>query len=289
MPRPDARQNSVRVAVVFLLIAVSLGGASDGFSKLLSDTQELGPIVVARYLPVLIVLLATRPPVATMRLLATRAPGMQLLRAASPLFITVLMVMALRLMPLAEATVVLFAGPFLVIMFAGTFLSERTRPASWLGVFLGFIAVLCSARPGFDHMSVAMILPTGAAFCYALFQLLSRKLIAQGESPETMLLWTVIVGSVAALPFAFMQWSSPAPSDWVLFALVGMTYGGCHYCFAQAFARAPANVLTPFSYFQIIAATVFGYVAFGDVPDLWTFLGIGLILLAGVLVFLGRE
>jgi drug/metabolite transporter (DMT)-like permease len=275
--------------VIFLLVAVSLGGTSDGFSKMLTDRQDFGPIVLARYLLPLIALLVTRRPADVLRLFATKAPGLQLLRALAPLLLTVLLVLGVRHLPLADATVILFAGPFLVILLSSVTLNETVRIYSWVGVCLGFAAVLLVVRPGFGEVSVYSLLPAGAAVCYAFFQILSRRLTSAGESAETMFAWTILVGFLVSLPFAWSQWSPPSTVTWILFILVGGTYGSCHFFFAEAFAQAPASILTPFSYFQIVAAAIFGFLAFRDLPDVWSFAGIGLILLGGLLTFLGGE
>lgn len=195
------------------------------------------------------------------------------------------MVLAVKYLPLSDSTVILFAGPFLVVAMSGWFLGERVPASSWLGVCLGFIAVLIVARPGFGALSVYTVLPAAAAFFYAVFQLQSRQLGAAGEAPLTTLAWTLAVGAIVVLPVAIVQWVPPSPLSWLLLAVLGLSFGAGHYFIAKAFSLAPANVLTPFSYVQIISATVFGLVAFGEVPDLWTIAGTVLILLAGGYVF----
>ncbi|WP_313668360.1 DMT family transporter, partial [Sandarakinorhabdus sp.] len=127
--------------------------------------------------------------------------------------------------------------------------------------------------------------PALAAVFYALLQLLSRRLGAVAESPGTTLAWTLLVGSVVSLPVAIIEWRTPSVSDWFFFVCLAASFGWGQHFLARAFALAPANVLTPFSYFQILSATIFGVLVFQDLPDIWTMAGIAMILVAGAYVF----
>ena len=195
------------------------------------------------------------------------------------------MVIAVWYLPLAEATVILFAGPFLVLALSGWLLDERVGAASWVGVVIGFIAVLIVARPGFSELSQYTIFPAIAAVFYAGFQLLTRHLGTAGEPPTTTLAWTLLVGIIVGLPLALMSWTPQTMESWILSFCLGVIFGLAQLLMAKAFSLAPANLLTPFTYFQILSALVFGFLVFGDIPDMWTFVGIALIVGAGLYVF----
>ncbi|MGL4441938.1 MAG: DMT family transporter [Bosea sp. (in: a-proteobacteria)] len=271
--------------ILLLIAAVSCFGAVDGFSKILVDTQSFGQIMLARYAPALAVLLIVTGPQHWRGLFATRRIGLQIFRGLTPVCVGGLMVFAVRHLPLAEATVILFAGPFLVVAMSGWVLGERVNGSSWIGVAIGFFAVLLVARPGMDALSKYTILPALAAVFYALLQLLSRRLGAAGERPGTTLAWTLLAGSVVSLPVALMDWRTPSLSEWFVFLCLGASFGWGQHFLARAFSLAPANVLTPFSYFQILSAAIFGVLVFQDIPDGWTLSGIALILVAGAYVF----
>jgi drug/metabolite transporter (DMT)-like permease len=274
--------------ILLLIAAVSCFGAVDGFSKILVDAQSFGQIMLARYAPALVVLLFAAGPRQWSDLYSTRRPGLQLLRGISPVFVGGLMVFAVRYLPLAEATVILFAGPFIVVALSRSMLGERVAPSSWIAVAIGFLAVLLVARPGFDALSKFTIFPALAAVFYALLQLLSRRLGAIGESPRTTVAWTLLVGTLVSLPLAVADWRPPDLFHASMLLCLGISFGCGQHFLTRAFALAPANVLTPFSYFQILSATLFGLVVFGNIPDLWTITGIVLIVGAGVYVF-GRK
>lgn len=274
--------------ILLLIASVSCFGAVDGFSKMLIESQSFGQIMLARYAPALAVLLMAKGPGGWADMFSTRRPRLQIIRGLTPVFVGGLMVFAVTYLPLAEATAILFAGPFIVVALSGLMLSERPDAASWAGVALGFIAVLVVARPGMDALSIYTIFPALAAVFYALMQLLSRKLGVAGERPATTVAWTLSTGTIISLPLAAADWRPVELSHVGLLLCLGASFGLGQHLLTRAFSLAPANVLTPFSYFQILSAAAFGVVVFHNVPDGPTMLGILLIIVAGVIVF-GRR
>jgi drug/metabolite transporter (DMT)-like permease len=274
--------------IALLVLCSCLFGCVDGLSKILSDRQSVAQIVWARYALALPVLLATTPLSEWTGLFRTRRPGLQVLRGLAPLVISSTMVVAVRHLPLAEATVILFAGPFLVVALSGPMLGEKVRAASWIGVAVGFLAVLIVARPGFGSFSAYTAFPAVAAVFYALFQIFTRKLAAGGESPGGTLAWTLAVGVVMSTPLVVWTWQPLDPAHTALMLLLGTVFGFAQVFMIRAFTLAPAGVLAPFTYSQIIAATLFGIVVFAAVPDSWTLLGIVMIIAAGFYVIRSR-
>jgi len=270
--------------IVYLVVSVSLFGVVDGLSKILTPSQSFGQIVLGRYALALPLLLAVAGPSGWKALFATRRPGLQLFRGLTPLIVGGVMVIAVHHLPLAEATVILFAGPFIVVALSAPLLGEKVGATSYVAVAVGFLAVVLVARPGFGQLSWYTVFPLVGAIFYALLQLLTRKLADAGEDADTTLAWTLAIGLVASAPLAAVSWAPVSPAAFLLLILLGAVFGAAQLLLARAFLYAPANILTPFSYAQIVAATLFGLVVFEDVPDLWTVLGIVMIIGAGVYV-----
>jgi drug/metabolite transporter (DMT)-like permease len=279
--------NNLR-GILFLVASVACFGVVDGLSKMLIETQSFGQIVLARYAIALPLLLVATTPKNWKDLFQTQMLALQIIRGLIPVVIGGSMVFAVKYLPLAEATVILFAGPFMVVALSGWLLGERVSGSSWIGVAIGFIAVLIVARPGFSEVSQYTIFPAVAAAFYAAFQLLTRYLGTSGESPTTTLAWTLVIGNLIGLPLAIGSWMPQTVETWFLCFCLGVTFGIAQLFLVKAFTLAPANILTPFSYFQILSAVIFGLLVFHDVPDRWTLLGIALIFSAGLYVF-GRN
>lgn len=249
----------------------------------------MGQIVWARYTFAIPVLLWANRSAEWRTLFRTRQRKNQIFRGLIPLGLSISMVLAVRHLPLAEATVILYLGPLLVVALSQPLLGEKVRVSAWIGVGVGFVAVLIVARPGFSDLSVYALFPITAALFYTFFQIFTRKLGAAGERPETTLAWTLAIGVTIATPLAVATWQPLSGIGWLTMIVLGLTFGLAQIFTIRAFAYAPANRLAPFSYAQVIGAAFFGMAAFGAVPDAWTWLGIALIMGAGIYVMRSRS
>ncbi|QIG46705.1 DMT family transporter [Nordella sp. HKS 07] len=276
-------------AVALMVAAAGIFAMLDGLSKILATEQSVGQIVWARYTFAIPVLLWASPSAEWRALFRTRQRRTQIIRGLIPLCISIMMVLAVRYLPLAEATVILYLGPLLVVALAPALLSETVRLSAWIGVGIGFLAVLIVARPGLSELSLYALFPLAAAVLYSFFQIFTRKLGAAGELPETTLAWTLAIGTIVATPMAVAAWEPLSGLNWLIMIALGFTFGLAQIFTIRAFALAPANRLAPFSYAQIIGAVLFGIVVFGAVPDIWTVLGIGMIIGAGIYVMRSRA
>ncbi|MEP0323966.1 MAG: DMT family transporter [Nitratireductor sp.] len=289
MAAPELPTQQVMRGIVLMIVAASLFACVDGFSKLLAETQSVGQIVWARYTMAVPVLFATTAPSHWRSLFRTSRPLAQLGRAFIPLGTSVTMVLSVRYLPLAEATVILFTAPFIVVLLSALVLKERVPMITWMAVIVGFAAVILVARPGFGTMSGYMVFPLIGALFFAAFQLVTRWLRAGGETAHTTLAWTLAVGAVISAPFAFLTWVPVSAEAWLLMAGLGIVFGLAQALMVRAYAHASAGVLTPFSYAQLVAAAIIGMVVFAAVPDVWTVVGIIMITIAGITVARARR
>ena len=271
-------------AVLLLASGVTLFGVMDGLAKLLAGEYSIVQVVWARYAFAVPVILATARPAAWPDLLRCERPALQAARGLLPLLASVTVVVGLGLMPLADATAISFASPLLVVALSALLLGERVSVHSWAGVACGFAGILLIVRPGAGALAWAALFPLATAFFFALYQVLTR-LVSRGDDPRVTLAWTVAVGLVLTTPLLPLHWHPVGEADWPLLGLSGVLFGLGQFLLIRAFAMAPAAVLAPFAYAQIVAAIVFGVVVFGDVPDPWTVVGTTLVILAGVYVF----
>ena len=280
--RDDDRERLLGILLV--VISATAFGLVDGISKMLADTNSVGQIVWARYALGFPILLATTHPSKLATLFQTKRPGLQILRGLTPICISISMVLAVRYLPLADATVILFAAPFLVVALSVPFLGERVRASSWIGVAIGFAAVLIVARPGVGELSRFAIFPAVAAVFYALAQLITRQLAVAGERAETTLAWTLLTGIVVSSPVAAWFWAPLDAEDWALMMGLGTTFGIAQLMMIRGLVLASASLLAPLAYVQIVSAVVVSIALFGEMPDGWTLLGIVMIIGSGVYV-----
>ena len=261
----------------------------DATVKHLADRYPIPLLVWARYTVQTLVVLLWLLPKMGLGLFRTPRPGLMLVRGAILPLSSLCFFSALKYLPLAEATAINYGTPILVIILAVAFLGERmTRPRIAL-VLAGIAGMFLIVRPGSVVFQGAALLALGSAVFYGTFQILTRMLA--GEDSRVLLFYPAIVGTVmmtALLPWLGIDVAMP----WADVAFIGAagflgTIG--HFLFILAFQRAPASALTPFTYMQLVWATLIGWIAFGNFPDAWTLAGMAVIGGSGLLITLHER
>ena len=146
-----------------LLLALAFFVALDSTAKHLATTLPVPMLVWARYTVHCLLMVILLAPSMRGRLLQSRRRRLQVLRASTLLLVTLLTMSAFRIMPIAEATAIVFLAPLLVTIASGPLLGERVGPVRWLAVAIGFAGVLMIARPGTDLPPGGMGLEIGRA------------------------------------------------------------------------------------------------------------------------------
>ena len=280
---PSERTTGVSGPILLFVAGVSMFGVMDGIGKLLATDFPLLQLVWARYAFAVPVILATTATSGWLSLLRCERPLLQVVRGFLPLMASATVLLGLRLMSLADATAISFASPLFVVVLSVPLLRERVGAAAWVGVGVGFLGVLIVARPGTGSIAWAALLPLATAFLFGLYQVLTR-LASRGDPAATTLTWTILTGFLLTTPLLPLGWANGSPAGWLLLILSGLLFGTGQLLLIRAFVAAPAAILTPFSYTQIVAAVLFGMLVLGELPDPWTLAGIALIVLAGLYV-----
>ncbi|MDX1609446.1 MAG: DMT family transporter [Halofilum sp. (in: g-proteobacteria)] len=273
--------------IACMALGVSLLPLMDGLAKHLSAEFHVLQVVWARFafhiawlLPLLLWRLHPRE-------LLPRNPALQVLRGGFLLGATLCFFGAISVMPLADALALLFVSPMICTLLSPWVLGERVGPWRWSAVAAGFVGALVVVRPGFGVFQWASLLALSAGLCHGAYLVTTRRL-AGSTSPMITLLFTALLGLLAMSLVAPVVWTPPAAGDWLLMALMGLFAAGGHFLVIRSFDHAPAPIVAPIGYFEIVAATLVGYLAFGDFPDPWTWLGIAIIVGSGVVIAL-RE
>lgn len=278
------KTSSASRGILFMLLTMLLFVSMDSMAKYLSRDYSVPQVVWARYafhMLVLVVYLRGR----VLPTLRTRAPRLQLLRSVAMVVTTGVFFLGLSFVPLATASAIMFVGPLLVTALSMPLLGEHVGPRRWAGVVIGFFGALVIIRPGTEVFELAALLPLCAACGYAFYQIMTRMVARTGEPPMTSLVYTALLGAVLASLAVPFFWQTPDLEGWLLMAVMGLFGGLGHFTLIKAFEAAPAPVITPFGYSSIVWATLLGLLVFGELPDLLTFAGAGVIILSGLYVF----
>jgi len=270
--------------VLLILCAGLLLASHDGVSKYLTHSYPLIMVIWMRYFVQTLVMLLLFVPRMRWAIVRTRRPWLQLLRAASLLSISVLFIGGLRYIPLAEATAVMFLAPLIVTVLSALLLHEKVSKGQWVAVSVGFIGVLFIVRPGGALFTPAILLPVCASFCFAVYQLITRRLSSTDHAVTSNFL-SGLFGTViltALLPGHYRL--DVAHVDLLFMMLLGVLAMTAHMLLTMALKYSTAATLAPFTYGQIIFAGLVGYLAFATLPDAWSMLGVLIISCSGLAV-----
>jgi len=251
--------------------------------KLLAPNYPAAQITWARFTGHLMVMLVVFLPQYRWALFRTRRPLVQLGRSALMLVSNLVFVMAIGAVPLATASAIGFTSPLLVTALSVPLLQEQVGWRRWSAVVVGFAGALMVIRPGSGFRDPAVLLILFSSFAYALYQIATR--LVRNDTAATCIIFAALLGSLGmslAMPFIFVMPRSLL--DMVLFVTLGLLGGAGHYMVIRAFQLGPAAVIAPLGYVELIGSVVLGYLLFGNFPDVWTWLGSGVIIASGIYI-----
>ena len=276
-------------AIGLVVVAVTMFSCLDGTAKYLVSVEQLpiNQIVWMRFVGQFLFIVLAVGLVSIPRLLRTRKLKHQIARSVLMLLATLFNILALRHLRLDQTTTIMFLAPLTVALIAGPVLGEWVGWRRLVAILVGFTGILVAIRPGVAEFHPAFLLSFGCMLCYACFILITRYLAAYDTS-EVTLFYSMVVGTIAIAPLAMVDWVWPTVSGWCLLLSLGVWAGIGHYVFIVAHRWAPASMLAPFLYVQLVTVTAFGYLVFGDLPDAWTIMGSGIIIASGIYL-LNRE
>jgi drug/metabolite transporter (DMT)-like permease len=269
-------------AIMMIVGAVACFSIADTISKTLASRYPVPLLVWARWGAQVIAMLVWLAPSMGVRMVHTRQLRMQLVRGVLLMLSTIFFYLALRHLPLAEATALNYMTPMLVIVIAIVFLGERLTLARGAFVVAGLAGMLMIVQPGADIFQGASLFALGSASCYALYQITTRMLA--GEDPRVTLFYPALVG-VGIMTLVWPWFGSRMDVAWAdvgLMLCLGVLGTIGHFLLILAFQRAPASALTPFTYVHLVFATTIGWLVFGDLPGALTFAGMALIAGSGL-------
>lgn len=188
-----------------------------------------------------------------------------------------LYVFSLIFLPLAEVTVFSFTQPLFFMPVAMIFLKERVSLNRWMACLFGFIGIIIVLQPGTLSFKMASLLPMGAAFLFAMLDMLAKKMVSK-ESTTTLLFYFALGTTLAALGPALYVWQTPTFEELAWLFCLGAGANLIQVCLFRAFSATEASSLVPFRYTELIFASLFGYVLFNEVPSMIVYLGASIII-----------
>lgn len=269
--------------IALMAAAIAVFAALDAIAKEAVQTLPTAMVVAVRYVLSLLLSLVVIWRMGGRRLFATRHPVLQATRGLLLLLSTGLNFGALNYLQLAQTSSIAFTVPLWICALSAPLLGEPVGAKRWLAVAAGFCGVLLVMRPGTAGFHWAMGLSLASALCAAIYNIVTRK-VGGADRAETSLFYVGLLGSAGALLPLPWHWQVPVGGEWLLLAGAGLAGTLGHFMLIQAHRLAPAALLAPFAYTQIVWMIALGLLLFGDVPGLWTLAGAAVVIASGLAV-----
>ena len=276
------------IGIGLMCLTVAFFACLDTTAKYLGNLMDPLEVAWARYTSAFVLTLFVSNPVTHPGLMKTRRPVLQIVRGSLLVASTVLNFFALRWLQLDEALSIIFTFPFIVAIASGPILGEWLGWRRWTAICVGFGGVLLITRPGFGEFNPGAVLSVASVICYGFYAVFTR-MVSRVDSNQTSLFYNNAVGALVMLPVIPFVWTMP--QNWKIAALmVGIgTLGSIgHFFMISAHKLAPASVLSPYIYTQLIWVGILGYLVFDHVPNELTMVGAAIVICSG-LYLLYRE
>lgn len=280
---PLARRDSAAAGIAMFMAALVAFAFYDAFAKQMVGSYPPAVVNLGRYTAIGTIALVLLLRHGDLRLWRQPHQKLLVMRSLSLAVVATCFMTALVTMPLAEATAIYFTAPLIMVALSPWMLGERVGRAQWTAVSLGFLGMLLIVRPGASLPLAGTMLMAVSAVCYALFQLLTRRLSGQVAAPVQYAHMALACLVVTNLPLLFMpQVTLPPWPEMALLIVGGAASGIAQLLLLAAFRRVGAATLAPLNYVQLLLAVLISTLWFQRPPDAPALAGMALIAVAGV-------
>jgi drug/metabolite transporter (DMT)-like permease len=285
----NASLASHRSGIAYIVSALAVLIILDACGKFAVQRFPVTLTVWSRYVGHVIAVVVCAYPILRGNLFRTANPKLQIARGLLLATMTMFYFSAMKTLPLAHATAIMFITPALITLWAKFFLHETVSLAGWLAVAVGFVGVLIVCRPsgGLDGQGVVYALL--GALANSVYQTLTRRAASGNagvtiDAPATQLFYAGLAGAVVLTATMPAWYVAPAVNidfaHWFALIALGIIGAVGHFLLTKAFQAAPAATLAPWMYVQILFSIAVGWAIFGDRPDAIALIGMAFITLA---------
>lgn len=272
-------------AIAVMCVGVLLLATNDAAAKLLVTRYDPFQIIFVRSVLALPLVVAFVLAMDGRRGLRSSYVRVHALRSVVVIAAGYAYFLALVTLPLAEAASLVFAAPIFITALSVVILRERVGWRRWLAVLAGFVGVLIVIRPGTATFQAASLLVLLSALLYALYMISSRW-IDRRDGIRTMLFYVTLFPVFFCSFVVFSEWPEVRATDILLFLSMAAFGTTGITLITQAFRMAPAAIVAPFDYTALVWASLFGWLFWGDIPDMWVYVGAAVIIASGIVLIL---
>jgi S-adenosylmethionine uptake transporter len=275
--------NAVLAGVLLFLLGAFMFSLNDAMGKWLVASFSVGQVLVIRSFGAFFILgpMIARQPISA--LYKVERMPLQVLRVLFATGDLALFYAAVAYLPLADVMTFYMAGPIYVAALSHFLLGERIGWRRWLAVLIGFVGVVIALRPSSEMLAWPSVFGLVGSLSFALTLVLNRRLRATTDA--TLVTWQTIAGLIAGIFLSIGHWSPFNVGELLALLLLGVVACIAHLLITRSLKLAPASVLAPLQYTLLVWAVILGWLFFGDLPDAQTWIGAGIIVIAGLFIF----
>jgi drug/metabolite transporter (DMT)-like permease len=288
LPSPTPTQSSTALAGILLMLGgILLFALNDVMGKWLLATYTVGQVLLIRSAAALLVLapFIWREGLASFE--AAPRPGLQVLRVVFSTLEVAGFYWAVSYLPLADVMTYYLAGPIYVTAISAMFLREHVGWRRWTAVLIGFAGVIIAMRPSAASFSGPALIALAGSISFSLLMVVTRQV--RGTTDTVLVTGQTVAALIFGAALAPFHWVTPTWRDLALLALLGVVAMVAHVCVNRSLKLAPASVVVPYQYSMIVWGIVFGFVVFGDVPDIAMLIGAAVIIGSGLYIFMREQ
>ena len=276
----------MKLSIVLTILSVFFISCVDITCKYLTETIHAMQIVWGYFfgITIFIFLFYFFKKISILNVLKAKRIKLQIVRSGFLYASIGALFIGLTYIPFAEATAISFSAPIFITILSIPILKENVTFSRWISSLIGLLGTVIVLSPGSEIWHWASIMPLFTALFFSIYHILTR-FINRYDSTETTLLYTGIGGliwSSMALPFF---WSPLNISHYITFLCIGFLGSIAHLCLIKSYQLSDASLLAPYNYTKIIWAVIFGFIVFGDIPNLYTIIGTFIIISSGIYNF----
>ena len=293
--------------ILLILSGMALFSIQDSLIKYIFEESALYELYFGRTLTALILLLVFLKVTSQKLVLKTHYPLLTCCRVICFFFGFSFFYISLTYMSLAMANALFFSSPFFISILAILFLGEKVGIRRWLAIVIGFIGVYIVLNPDFENFNYMKLAPVACALCYAISMTITK--ITSDKDNVYSQMFHLYIGAIGisilffiftgkgqfntfsdpTFQFITREWFTNPTYAWPYIVAMGFVAALSFYCVFSAYSVASPSVVSLFEYSLIIWAIIIGYVLFNDVPTIRTFVGVALIIGAGVYIYLREK
>ena len=299
-------QNNPR-GIVFILLGMATFSIQDALIKFIYEDVALYELYFGRTLVACILLIIYLKITNQKINLKSHYPFLTILRVICFFFGFSFFYISLTYMSLAMANALFFSSPFFISILATIFLKEKVGIRRWIAIFAGFFGVYIVLNPDFNDFNYMKLAPVACALCYAISMTITKVTSDKDNVYTQMLhlyfgallisiLFFIFTGkgqfnnfSDETFQFIFREWFTNPTYAWPIIILMGFIGALAFFCVFNAYSIASPSVVSLYEYSLIIWSIMIGYILFDNVPTLRTFIGVTIIIGAGIYIYLREK